>query len=101
MPGGSHNQALHLWCRAFRALSLLPEREVPEAFLPFGKSYGFLWISGTLVRPHLPCFWRRFVIPLQRADAEALLGREQRSGLAAYCEGCQIRNPARLRDSIF
>ena len=64
---------------------------------------GFLWISRTpAVRPHLPCFWRRFVIPLQRADAEALLGMagEQRSGLVArllvcleHCEACRIRNP--------
>eukprot|EP00434_Breviolum_minutum_P040000 symbB.v1.2.035538.t1/scaffold4809.1/size34500/1 len=44
----------------------------------FGAEPSERFLYCQSVRPHLPCFWRRFVIPLQRADAEAFTAEDPR-----------------------
>lgn len=44
----------------------------------FGAKSSERFLYCESVRPHLPCFWRRFVIPLQRADATQFTAEDPR-----------------------
>lgn len=80
---GAEPSERFLYCQSVRFQKRSCHLEMPRDF------YG---TPGTpVVRPHLPCFWRRFVIPLQRADAEALLGIKRHGGAEKWLSGLAAR----------
>eukprot|EP00913_Durusdinium_trenchii_P022716 g21333.t1 len=48
-------------------------------FCTFGSKPLERFLFCEAVRPHLPCFWRRFLVPLQRADADAFKAEDPRT----------------------